>query len=484
MNRVAPLLVLGVALAACDSPVEPIDGPLLAIERYVPAARANELLADDGPADCYAVCPGAAALPPEALVTREPCGALRDEACALRGGADRLRVTAWYAGLDFERPSDAPATEFDLLLDGEVVDPNASVTRYFHAGAVADVGFLTLPPRAAAELRVRAQAVGEAGFAALSGAFSLGAPLPTLLIARCPTPGAACGALAHTGDLAIQYRGPTGLAEAATVITRLDGVPDQHYDALPLTTEGGEAVLDLAVPVPDTAARATWHIEVVHGDLRVGRDVTLTPPALAAGRPLRLEVSGCTAPCAANVGRVVATLFAPAGFGDNPLPLVSAIDGEAPDNAIDVTLVADGAGGLVGAVSLAVPDAPGTTWRLSTSGASFRLERSFALVDPPLSVTALACPAGAACRVAAGTPVDVQVRAPAGLNASSAAVRSLINGRQLDEPIDLHLGRLGDEKVGTLQIVAPDAAGAVWQLAAQVGETEVQSGPITLDPAP
>lgn len=364
-------IALVALLAACAEP-ETVTGPTVAVELYVSPERADELLLEGGPGDCYARCPMSGELPPVELVPVEACGALRAE-CTLRAAEDRVRITAWYAGLDL--PTAAPDTAFALLVDGVEQAIESPLTRWRADDAEAHVVVYDVPDLAVPRVSLRAS--NGPDFGTLLGPWTVAPAKLDAQLAGCP---GACPA--GVGAAVLQVAAPPRFSAPVTVVTRTtDPVtgagPDVDQGAVELALDDtGRRTGARALAVPDLpGGRWTVWAEADGVRTRVA-DVDLDPA------PLSVEIDACAGrdACAVAAGaEVTITVSGPAGLQAETAALVGLVDGAQVGDP-QIAPLADLGDARVATVRRIVPD--GARWQLVVRVGRTEVRTAEVAIDP------------------------------------------------------------------------------------------------------
>ncbi|XXF74989.1 hypothetical protein P2318_18120 [Myxococcaceae bacterium GXIMD 01537] len=424
--------------------------------------------------DCFAPCANRSEKAAEVRLGDECATASASRVCDFEGGKDRLRLTVDYGSVEFDKPADVPAPTLTVRVNETALTSPPGFTVHPRDGRhVFFTTSLIAPPQAAQSFGF---AVGAGDFATTLDGFRISEPKLSVAVGACM----GCPVVAGT-SVPVTVTAPWGLQpRAGSLLLKLAG--QEYGTPVPLelsAVRGTQLVQTVSVAVPDKP-EAKWTLEARVGPAVGSGEVTVARPALALQV---LECPDAAGECTLPAGTMATVqLAAPRELAAASVTLTSLTDGLAGEPQAFALNRTEG-NMVSGLKPIAVPDAPGSRWRLIARLGATSLEREIALVAPAITVRAGNCPVGVEpCTVSAGVgSVLVTVSAPARLVADAASLTWTLDDVPAGtNPVSVPFQWLNDGKFGAVSIPAPDRPGSTLRFAATVGRTRALSAPLQL----
>ena len=319
------------------------------------------------------------------------------------------------------------------------------------------------------------------GFVSPPVSFELASPTVSLVVAGCAAP-SACTAVRGTGELEFFVTAPEGFAPpSVTLEGRTDSNAYVTLASRPFELRDRLMVARGTLPVPETGER--WQlVGVVAGASTLVVDVGLTAPAFQVQAPRCPDSGACV--LEEGVGDLDLTVSAPRAFRATEVSALERLDGVARTGGTEkFAKLADAS---VASLRLPVPEG-GQVWSVRLeSGGQLVGEQSVSLIPPSIDVRVQQCAAAPSCSLAAGSPVTLEVSAPAGLRSTTLSVEYRRNGVSTGVLETVKLDTLdGARRTGRMTTVLPaDATGQAWQASVRAGRFAYPAPPIQVTAAP
>jgi hypothetical protein len=371
----------GVALLASAGACHADPGPstaTLTVERLV--------------SGCYVPCMGSSA-PNSGIPIGDRCPDSTPVACGFVGGTDEMRVVADYGEIDIASASTFAGPTMQLIGDGIVLSNVTLVPGALSQGGqrpyafavvqVPDIGVLALVAKAS---------VGGGDTVQASGTFNVTPQPGTIALPGCPTAPATCTHQLQVGTQSVTVTVPSNVsAQAATVQSLVDGVPQALTLQIPLTAIGGNQVSGTqSLPVP--AAGATWTVTGFVGTLSLGaQQISLVPPTLTTS----LEGCGAGTCTVAAGGTVTLAISAPLGSEVTTAAVVTSVDGVDTGGTFSATLAPCPGDVDCGTVVVPLSGSPGSLWQARTTVGLFAAPALTARIVAPADSGAAGTDGGA-----------------------------------------------------------------------------------------
>jgi hypothetical protein len=318
------------------------------------------------------------------------------------------------------------------------------------------------------------------GYVSPPVSFELTRPTVSLVIVGCGGP-STCTAVRGTGELEYAVTAPEDFTPpSVTLEGRTDANAFTPLASRPFELRDRLRVARGTLPVPETGER--WQlVGVVAGVSTPVLDVSLTAPAFQVQAPRCPDSGACV--LEEGVGDLDLTVSAPRAFRATEVSALERLDGVArTGGTAKFSKLADAS---VASVRLPVPEG-GQAWSVRLeSGGQLVGEQVVTLIPPSIDVRVQQC-GEAPCSRVAGSPVTLEVSAPAGLRSTTLSVEYRRNGVSTGVLETVKLDTLdGTRRTGRMTTVLPaDAAGQVWQASVRAGRFAYPAPPIQVTAVP
>jgi hypothetical protein len=445
----AAAALLGALAGGCTSDVVDLS----------PGLRVDRLDLDT---NCYRPCSGG--LSGVVEDTEGLCAGEAAVSCGFVAGLGKMRVVA-EVDVDVAPEQGLQAPTLVVIADGapEAVPAGRIVERTTgrrpRYSAVLDV-----PPRDSATLAFHFEVLD--GYEVEVTGLDVVKPSLTTEVFGCQD-GQECTLPAGVGKTTVSVIAPAGLTDAGL----RQWVDDEPFPDVTMTSIPSSPGMVEWRAAPDTPARqdGRWRLQATVGPYPASdREVLLGAPDMA------LAIVGCEGaecPRQAGVGQVELTLETPKDF--TGASLLQWVDG------VPRTPVAFTKGPVLGEKLLWTHSIPmltqeGAVWRFQAASDGFTsADRQVQIIAPLLKVSPLSCSPAEDCKIPAGSEVQVEVVAPAGLSPTTVTLKAKLDGvpdGQPGTPVSLD-EVIGQERRGYFKTTVPAAVGKVWTLRVLVNQS-------------